>query len=53
MHLAAIDFVVLFAYVAFVLGIGFFLKDRMSTSSDYLLAGRSMPSWITGLSFMA
>jgi SSS family solute:Na+ symporter len=53
MHLAAIDFVVLFAYVAFVLGIGFFLKDRMATSSDYLLAGRSLPSWITGLSFMA
>ncbi|MFN7996860.1 MAG: sodium:solute symporter family protein [Bryobacteraceae bacterium] len=53
MRLAAIDFAILLAYVAFVLGIGFWLKDRMKTSEDYLLAGRSLPSWITGLSFMA
>src|SRR5215470_19726495 len=53
MRLAPIDLAILLAYVAFVLGIGFWLKDRMNTSSDYLLAGRSLPSWITGLSFMA
>ena len=53
MHLAAIDLAILMAYVAFVLGIGFWLKNRMTTSEDYLLAGRSLPSWITGLSFMA
>ncbi len=53
MRLAPIDFAILLAYVLFVLGIGFWLKDRMKTSEDYLLAGRSLPSWITGLSFMA
>jgi len=53
MHLAPIDLAVLLAYVLFVLGIGYGLKDRMATSEDYLLAGRSLPSWITGLSFMA
>jgi solute:Na+ symporter, SSS family len=53
MHLAAIDLVILMAYIGFVLGIGFWLKNRMVTSEDYLLASRSLPSWITGLSFMA
>ncbi len=53
MHLAPIDLLILLAYVCFVLGIGYWLKDRMATSEDYLLAGRSLPSWITGLSFMA
>ncbi len=53
MRLAPIDLLVLLAYVCFVLGIGYWLKDRMKTSEDFLLAGRSLPSWITGLSFMA
>src|SRR5260221_4712487 len=53
MHLAPIDLAILMAYILFVLGIGYWLKDRMATSEDYLLAGRSLPSWITGLSFMA
>src|ERR1044071_2186357 len=53
MKLAGIDLFVLLSYVVFVLGIGYWLKDRMKTSEDYLLAGRSLPSWITGLSFMA
>ncbi len=53
MRLAPIDLAVLLAYIAFVIGIGYWLKDRMKTSEDFLLAGRSMPSWITGLAFMA
>ncbi len=53
MHLTTIDLLVLLAYVAFVIGIGYWLKDRMKTSEDYLLAGRSLPAWITGLAFMA
>src|SRR5881397_3920886 len=53
MHLAAIDLAILFAYVLFVIGVGYWLKDRMKTSEDFLLAGRSLPAWITGLSFMA
>ena len=53
MHLAAIDLAILFAYVLFVIGVGYWLKDRMKTSEDFLLAGRSLPAWITGLAFMA
>src|SRR5581483_1729866 len=53
MHLTAIDFAVLFTYVAFVIGIGIWFQGRMKTSEDFLLAGRSLPGWITGLAFMA
>lgn len=53
MKLQAIDFVILISYAAFVVGIGFWLKDRMKTSEDFLTASRSLPAWITGISFMA
>lgn len=53
MKLEAIDLIILLAYTAFVIGVGFRLKDRMKTSEDFLTAGHSLPSWITGLSFMA
>jgi solute:Na+ symporter, SSS family len=52
MHLTTIDIPVLLAYVAFVIGIGCWLKDRKKTSEDYLLAGRSLPAWITGHGFV-
>jgi SSS family solute:Na+ symporter len=53
MKLAPIDLVVLLTYVVFVVGIGFYLKSRIKTSEDFLMAGRSLPSWVTGLAFMA
>jgi solute:Na+ symporter, SSS family len=53
MKLATIDFVILLTYVAFVIGIGFYVKKRIRTSDDFLMAGRSLPGWVTGLAFMA
>lgn len=53
MILAAIDWAILGIYISTVLGIGYRLKDRMRTSEDFLLAGRSLPSWVTGPAFMA
>lgn len=53
MRLEAIDLIILLAYTAFVIAIGFRLKSRMKTSEDFLTAGHSLPAWITGLSFMA
>src|ERR1700760_2628966 len=38
-------------YFVFVLGIGFALKRYMRTSSDFFLAGRSIPAWVCGLAF--
>jgi SSS family solute:Na+ symporter len=53
MKLHVIDLIILLAYAGFVIGIGFWLKDRMKTSEDFLTASHSLPAWITGLSFMA
>src|SRR5258708_5818382 len=40
-------------YFAFVLGIGFVLKRYVKTSTDFFLAGRSLPAWICGLVFLS
>src|SRR3954451_23774364 len=40
-------------YFAFVLGIGVSLKRYVKTSSDFFLAGRSLPAWICGLAFIS
>jgi len=53
MNLTAIDWVIMFLYFAFVLGIGIFLKRFMKTSTDFFLAGRSLPAWVCGIAFMA
>src|SRR6202142_2736181 len=52
-HLAWVDYTILIAYVAFVLGIGWTLARYMKSSSDFLTSGRSIPTWVTGLAFMA
>jgi SSS family solute:Na+ symporter len=52
-HLAWVDYTVLLAYVAFVLGIGWMLARYMKTSSDFLTSARSIPTWVTGLAFIS
>jgi len=51
--LAPVDYVILAIYFGFVLGIGWRLRKRVSTSGDFLLSGRSVPVWITSLAFLA
>ena len=53
MHLAWVDWLIMLVYFAFVLGIGFALKRYMRTSSDFFLAGRSIPAWVCGLAFIS
>ena len=53
MKLAAVDYVILAVYFAFVIGIGWMLRKKVSTSGDFLLSGRSIPVWITSLAFIA
>jgi SSS family solute:Na+ symporter len=48
-----IDYLILIAYVAFVLGIGWALARYMKTSSDFLTSARSIPTWVTGLAFIS
>jgi SSS family solute:Na+ symporter len=52
-HLAWVDYTVLLAYVAFVVGIGWMLARYMKTSSDFLTSARSIPTWVTGLAFIS
>jgi len=52
-HLQWIDYTILLAYVAFVLGIGFALTRYMKTSSAFLTSARSIPTWVTGLAFIS
>jgi solute:Na+ symporter, SSS family len=53
MHLSTIDWLIMLVYFVFVLGIGFALKRYMRTSSDFFLAGRSIPAWVCGLAFIS
>jgi SSS family solute:Na+ symporter len=47
-----LDYLIIGIYFVFVLGIGAILRNRMNTSEDYFLSGRSLPSWVTGLAFL-
>jgi SSS family solute:Na+ symporter len=51
--LSFIDYAILALYFGFVLGIGWVLKQRVTTSEDFLTSGRSVPVWITSLAFIA
>jgi SSS family solute:Na+ symporter len=53
MKLTAIDYLIIGVYFVFVLGIGFFVKRRTKSSSDFLMSGRSVPLWITALAFIS
>jgi len=52
-NLLWIDYTILIAYVAFVIGIGWALSRYMKTSADFLTSARSIPTWVTGLAFIS
>ena len=53
LKLGPVDYAILSLYFAFVLGIGWLVKRRVTTSDDFLTSGRSVPVWITSLAFIA
>ncbi len=53
MGLTSIDWIIMAVYFAFVLGIGAVLERYVRTSSDFFLAGRSIPAWVCGLAFIS
>lgn len=53
MNLEIVDFAIIIAYFIAVLGVGYRLKDKMKSSSDYLLSHRNFSHWITGIAFMS
>jgi SSS family solute:Na+ symporter len=51
--LRTIDWTIMIVYFVFVLGIGAVLKRYVRTSTDFFLAGRSIPAWVAGLAFLS
>ena len=48
-----VDYLIIGIYFAFVLAIGLVARRQVSTSIDFFLSGRSLPSWVTGLAFVS
>lgn len=48
-----IDYLLVGLYFLIVLGIGLIARRSVSTSLDFLLSGRSLPAWVTGLAFIS
>jgi len=53
LHPSALDIALLVIYFVAILGIGFAARRSVGTSADFLLAGRSLPAWVTGLAFIS
>src|SRR5881296_2637395 len=53
MTLTWLDWLLMLVYFAFVLGIGFALKSKTTTSSAFFQAGRAIPAWVCGLAFIS
>ncbi|MGA8027013.1 MAG: sodium:solute symporter family protein [Bryobacteraceae bacterium] len=53
MKLTPIDYVSLVIYFSFVMGIGFLVRRKITTSEDFLTSKHSVPVWITSLAFIA
>ena len=47
------DYVILGIYFALVVTIGVLARRAIATSEDFLLSGRSLPAWVTGLAFIS
>ncbi|WP_346433528.1 sodium:solute symporter family protein [Nonomuraea composti] len=48
-----VDYALILIYFAVVLLVGVAARRRISSSLDFLLSGRSLPAWITGLAFIS
>ncbi|NQY92081.1 MAG: sodium:proline symporter, partial [Deltaproteobacteria bacterium] len=54
MQMNPLDLAILGLYVAFAIGVGFFLRHRASKNADqFFLAGRKLPWWVVGTSMVA
>jgi len=51
LHLA--DYLIILVYFIFVIGVGFIIKKKIKSSSDFLSSNNSIPLWITSLAFIS
>ncbi|MDQ2838089.1 MAG: sodium:solute symporter family protein [Actinomycetota bacterium] len=47
------DYAILGIYFLLVIAIGVMARRAVATSEDFLLSGRSLPAWVTGLAFIS
>jgi SSS family solute:Na+ symporter len=47
------DYGILAIYFGLVVAIGVLARRAIATSEDFLLSGRSLPAWVTGLAFIS
>ncbi|SDV00059.1 solute:Na+ symporter, SSS family [Microlunatus sagamiharensis] len=47
------DYSILAIYFVLVIAIGVLARRAVATSEDFLLSGRSLPAWVTGLAFIS
>lgn len=52
-NLHVIDYAIISGYILVMVLVGYSLRKYMRTGEDFFLAGRSLPSWITGLAFFS
>jgi SSS family solute:Na+ symporter len=48
-----VDYVFIAFYFVLVLGIGVLARRSIASSLDFLLSGRALPAWVTGLAFIS
>jgi len=53
LHINWFDYTILGIYFALVITIGVVARRAVATSEVFLLSGRSLPAWVTGLAFIS
>jgi solute:Na+ symporter, SSS family len=48
-----LDYLAFFSYILLLVGVGWFYGRKKSTSAEYFLAGRSLPWYVVGSSYIA
>ena len=50
--LAGIDYFIVISYLIGIVILGYYFKKFVGSSSDYFLAGRTLPFWAIGMSIV-
>lgn len=53
MNLKPVDYLIIAIYFLFVIAVGFLIKKKIRSSNDFLSSSRTIPLWITSLSFIS
>ena len=53
LNTTALDYFFVIFYFVLVLGIGVMARRSIASSLDFLLSGRALPAWVTGLAFIS